>query len=142
MNVAFRNSLWALALGACALLSPARAGVPAGKLAAKPLFRDPVYDGAADPTIIWNSHDHKWYMLYTVRRANVPGLNGVAWVHGTPLGISTSSDGGATWQYLGQAQIDFPGAVPDKTYWAPAVVEHAGLYHMYVVYVPGTFADG
>jgi len=142
MNVAFRNSLWALALGACALLSPARAGVPAGKLAAKPLFRDPVYDGAADPTIIWNSHDHKWYMLYTVRRANVPGLNGVAWVHGTPLGIATSSDGGATWQYLGQAQIDFPGAVPDKTYWAPAVVEHAGLYHMYVVYVPGTFADG
>jgi hypothetical protein len=25
-----------------------------GKLAAKPLFRDPVYDGAADPTVIWN----------------------------------------------------------------------------------------
>jgi len=25
------------------------------KLADKPLFRDPIYDGAADPTIIWNS---------------------------------------------------------------------------------------
>jgi hypothetical protein len=136
-------------LGAAAVLlagsslGPALRGAPpANRIAAKPLFRDPIYDGAADPTIIWNSHDQKWYMLYTVRRANVAGLNGVAWVHGTPLGIATSADGGATWQYLGTAQINFPGAVADKTYWAPAVVEHAGLYHMYVAYVPGTFADG
>jgi hypothetical protein len=127
-----------------ALFSPnARAETAtADRVAAKPLFRDPVFDGAADPTIIWNSHEQKWYMLYTVRRANVPGLNGVAWVHGTPLGIATSADGGASWQYLGVARINFPGAVADKTYWAPAIVEHDGLYHMYVVYVPGTFADG
>ena len=25
-----------------------------GLLAPKPLFRDPVYDGAADPVVIWN----------------------------------------------------------------------------------------
>jgi hypothetical protein len=81
-------------------------------------------------------------MLYTVRRANVPGLNGVAWVHGTPIGIATSSDGGASWQYLGQANIHYKDAVADSTYWAPAVVEHEGVYHMFLVYVPGTFSDG
>jgi hypothetical protein len=32
-------------------------------LAAKPLFRDPVYDGAADPTIIWNKKEKKWFMF-------------------------------------------------------------------------------
>ena len=33
----------------------------------------------------------------------------------------------------------YKDAVPDKTYWAPAVVEHNGLFHMYLVYVPGIF---
>ncbi|MGA2052751.1 MAG: glycosyl hydrolase [Opitutales bacterium] len=111
------------------------------QVAAKPLFRDPVYDGAADPTIIYHPDDKKWYMFYTNRRANVPGLNGVAWVHGTPIGIATSADG-ASWQYLGQAKINYKDAVPDATWWAPAVVEDHGLYHMYLVYVPGTFSDG
>jgi hypothetical protein len=115
---------------------------PTGKLAPKPLYRDPVYDGAADPTIIYHPDDKKWYMFYTTRRANVPGLNGVAWVHGTPIGIATSDDGGATWTYLGQAKINYKDAVADPTWWAPAVVEHNGLYHMFLVYVPGTFADG
>lgn len=139
----FRPLLLGALLAGSALVPPiVRADTAADRVAAKPLFRDPVYDGAADPTILWNSHDRKWYMLYTVRRANVPGLNGVAWVHGTPLGIATSADGGATWQYLGTARISFPAAVADGTYWAPAVVEHEGLYHMYVTYVPGTFADG
>jgi len=34
-----------------------------GKLADKPLFRDPVFDGAADPTIIWNKNEKKWFMF-------------------------------------------------------------------------------
>jgi hypothetical protein len=113
----------------------------ADKVGAKPLFRDPIFDGAADPTVIWSPTAKRWYMFYTNRRANVPGLNGVAWVHGTPIGIATSEDG-ATWKYLGVAKINDPGAVSDVTWWAPAVIEHNGLYHMYVVYVPGTFADG
>jgi hypothetical protein len=115
--------------------------LPADKVAAKPLFRDPVYDGAADPTVIYNPSDRRWYMFYTVRRANVPGLGGVTWVHGTPIGIATSSDGGADWNYLGMARINFPGAVADATWWAPAVVVHNGIYHMFLVYVPGTFDD-
>jgi hypothetical protein len=111
------------------------------KVAAKPLFRDPVYDGAADPTIIWNPSAKKWYMFYTSRRANVPGLNGVSWVHGTKIGIATSDDG-ASWKYLGVANIRYKDAVSDATWWAPAVVEHDGVFHMLVSYVPGTFSDG
>ena len=26
-----------------------------------PLFRDPIYDGAADPTIIWNPKEKAWW---------------------------------------------------------------------------------
>ena len=62
------------------------------KIAAKPLFRDPVYDGAADPTIIWNQKEKKWFMFYTNRRANAKGLDGVSWVHGTRIGIAESAD--------------------------------------------------
>jgi hypothetical protein len=133
----------ALAWAAPAPADDLSAGAAPGadKVADKPLFRDPVLDGAADPTIIWSPSDRKWYMFYTNRRANVPGLNGVAWVHGTAIGIATSQDG-ASWRYLRVAHIHFRDAVPDATWWAPAVVEHNGVFHMFVSYVPGTFADG
>jgi hypothetical protein len=108
-----------------------------GKLAPKPLYRDPIYDGAADPVVIWNRGEKKWFMFYTNRRANVPDLDGVTWVHGTPIGIAASSDGGATWTYRGTAHIAYGGK--DYTYWAPEVVEHAGLYHLYLAVVPGIF---
>ncbi|WP_235991695.1 hypothetical protein [Metabacillus schmidteae] len=52
-----------------------------------PLFRDPIFDGAADPTIIWNEEEKEWWMIYTNRRATVH-CEGVAWVHGTDLGIA------------------------------------------------------
>jgi len=50
----------------------------AGNVASKPLFRDPVFDGAADPVVVWNRQERKWFMFYTNRRANVPGLPGVS----------------------------------------------------------------
>ncbi len=113
------------------------------KLAAKPLFRDPVYDGAADPTIVYDRAEKKWLMFYTNRRANVPGLTAVTWVHGTPIGIAESSDG-ATWTYRGT--VEFPKEIPNTagalpTYWAPAVLWHEGTYHMFVTVVPGVFED-
>ena len=37
-----------------------------------PLFRDPIYDGAADPSIIWNSMEKTWWIFYTNRRAFSP----------------------------------------------------------------------
>ena len=59
-----------------------------GKIADKPLFRDPIFDGAADPVLCWNHKEKKWFMFYTNRRANVPDTVGVSWVHGTPIGIA------------------------------------------------------
>lgn len=110
-----------------------------GSIAPRPLYRDPVYDGAADPVVIWNRENAKWFMFYTNRRANVPDLPGVSWVHGTPIGIAESEDNGATWTYVGQANIDY-GEEP-HSYWAPEVIYHDGLYHMYLTYVPGMHTD-
>lgn len=108
--------------------------------ASKPLFHDPVFDGAADPTLIWNKKEKKWFMFYTNRRASAPGLDGVTWVHGTRIGIAESADGGATWKYRDTCNILYR---PDAgyTHWAPEVVEHKGTYHMYLTYVPGVFSN-
>jgi hypothetical protein len=110
-----------------------------GQVASKPLFRDPIYDGAADPVVIWNREEHKWWMFYTNRRANVPDLPGVSWVYGSPIGIAESSDGGATWSYRGTAQIHC--GEDENTFWAPDVLYHDGLYHMFLTFVPGIRTD-
>jgi hypothetical protein len=110
-----------------------------GKVAAKPLFRDPVYDGAADPVVVWDRRARKWVMFYTNRRASAAGLAGVTWVHGTRIGIAESSDSGATWKYRGTAEINY--GKEDYTHWAPDIVYQGGLYHMFLTIVPGTFTD-
>ena len=107
--------------------------------APKPLYRDPVYDGAADPVLVWNRGEGKWWMLYTNRRANVAGLRGVSWVHGTRIGIAESADGGATWKYRGTA--DLPVGGEQDTHWAPDIVFHEGTYQMFLTFVPGTHED-
>ncbi len=104
-----------------------------------PLYRDPIYDGAADPTVIWNRQEGAWWLLYTSRRANVP-CRGVAWAHGTDIGIASSADCGGHWRYRGVLTgLEFePGR---NTFWAPEVIWHAGRYHMYVSYVRGVPQD-
>ena len=114
-------------------------GETSHKPAPKPLFRDPVYDGAADPVLCWNKAEQKWYMFYTNRRAKIAESRGVAWVHGTHIGIAESSDGGVTWSYKGIADIDL--GEPNQTHWAPEVIEHNGTYHMFLTFVPGIFND-
>ncbi len=110
-----------------------------GALAPKPLFVDPVYDGAADPVVVWNRKTKTWYMLYTNRRANLEGTDGVSWVHGTRIGVATSRDG-ANWTYLDTCDIDYR-TNEGYTHWAPDVVYDKGTYHMYLTYVPGIFSD-
>jgi len=112
---------------------------PADKVASMPLFRDPIYDGAADPVLCWNRHEKKWFMFYTNRRAKLAEAKGVAWVHGTHIGIAESSDSGVSWKYRGIANIDL--GEPNQTHWAPEVIEHEGTYHMYLTLVPGIFND-
>ena len=110
-----------------------------GPEAPKPLFRDPIHDGAADPTIIWNRATKQWWMFYTNRRADMKlPPKDVSWLHGTRLGIATSPDG-AHWIYKGIAEI--PNTKPDSTHWAPEIIDANGQYHMYLTLVPGIFKD-
>ncbi|WP_201000846.1 glycosyl hydrolase [Paenibacillus glycanilyticus] len=100
-----------------------------------PLFRDPIYDGATDPTIIYNRETKEWWMVYTSRRATAEGP-GVAWVHGSDLGVATSADGGRNWVYRGTLPgLDFEWG--RNTFWAPEIYWHDGIYHMYVSYIQG-----
>jgi beta-xylosidase len=127
-----------------ALIAPTAFAAGSGLVASKPLYRDPVYDGAADPVLIWNPQVKRWWMFYTNRRANVPGLSGVTWVHGTPIGIAESADGGATWKYVGTARFDLPpeSGGTNITCWAPDVTRAPdGTWQMFLTVVPGIFED-
>lgn len=117
-------------------------GDPAlGAVADKPLYVDAVYDGAADPVVIWNPARERWWMFFTNRRANAPGLKGVAWVHGTPIGIAESNDGGATWRRVGDIEASGPGVDGQPTFWAPEVIAGPDTFHMFLTVVPGVFSD-
>jgi len=103
-----------------------------------PLFRDPAHDGAADPTLVWNRADKCWWILYTSRRADADDEKGVKWVHGTDIGIASTLDEGATWEYRGIARgLEFETNNTRNTFWAPEVVDFAGKYHAFISYVRG-----
>ncbi len=126
---------------AAALLCLASAALPAYAVTApKPLYRDPVYDGAADVSTVYDRAHKRWAMFYTNRRATVknPDKKDVSWVHGTPIGVATSKDG-VTWHYAGQAKI--PAECTGATLWAPEIYREAGTYHMWLTVVPGVFTD-
>jgi hypothetical protein len=115
-----------------------------GNTAPKPLFRDPVQDGAADPVVVWNPQVKAWWMFYTNRRANATNASGVAWVHGTRIGIAESTNNGAAWMYVGTAEIDLPEEFggTNVTHWAPEVFTAPdGLHHMLLTVVPGIFEN-
>jgi hypothetical protein len=104
-----------------------------------PLFRDPIFDGAADPVVIWNRQAREWWMIYTNRRATAEGPK-FAWVHGTDLGVASSCNGGRSWVYRGTLQgLDIEWG--RNTFWAPEIVWHEGMYHMYVSYIQGVPED-
>jgi hypothetical protein len=103
-----------------------------------PLYRDPVYDGAADPVVVWNAPKKVWSMFYTQRRARL-NLPGVEWGHGTEIGVAESRDEGMTWVYQGPLALEHPS--PEGSFWAPDCIrDDAGLYHLFVTFVPGPAA--
>ncbi|MEO7576089.1 MAG: hypothetical protein ABIT83_00595 [Massilia sp.] len=110
----------------------------AADTAPKPVFRDPVFDGAADVSIVYDRAARLWKMFYTNRRATMrlPDPDDVEWVHGTAIGVATSDDG-MHWRYQGTAQ--FPKACTDVTQWAPELYYEDGVYHMWLTIVPGIF---
>jgi hypothetical protein len=119
-------------IGALALPAASQAAAP------KPLYRDPVTDGAADVSIVFDKAHRQWVMFYTNRRATLkaPDPKDVAWVHDTPIGMATSRDGLA-WSYKGVAKI--PARCTGQTLWAPELYAEDGLYHLWLTVAPGVF---
>lgn len=102
-----------------------------------PLFADPIYNGAADPMIIKNEQNGKYYMFYTQRRASCTFPNSVAYCYGSKIGVAEAEDNGAYWHYLGALDLEFEFGT--NTFWAPEIIWDNGtqLYHMYVSYIKG-----
>ncbi|TQJ30068.1 hypothetical protein [Microbacterium sp. SLBN-146] len=108
------------------------------------LYRDPVYDGATDPVVVIAPDG--WWMFYTQRRATHPDPGpGVAWVHGSRIGVARSDDG-VDWDYAGTLEpdaagftLDADGPPPrvDRTYWAPDVIHDGTGWRMYVTEIDG-----
>lgn len=84
--------------------------------ATAPLYRDPIYDGAADPVLIWNREEKAWWMLYTCRRANMPSYD-ISAYHGNRVGITSSADNGQNWIFRGYLNLEFERGM--NTFWAP-----------------------
>ena len=103
-------------------------------IASAPLYNDPIYNGAADPILIWNREEKSWWMLYTARRANMPTPD-VSGYFGTRIGVASSDDHGQTWPFRGYLDLEFEKGW--NTFWAPDVVYHNGVYRMFVVYIKG-----
>jgi hypothetical protein len=134
------QSAFILAIALCfvpAMLVPAQTS-PAGKVAAHPLYRDPVFGYPSDPVVVYNAESKRWLMYYTQRRGG-----SIALIHGTKIGIAASTNGGATWNYLGTADITYgQDQYPTNyTYWAPEVIWVKDQYHMFLAFVPGIFND-
>lgn len=106
-----------------------------------PLFRDPIFDGAADPTVIFNPAEGAWWMFYTNRRTTITIEEGLTWLFGSDIGVASSVDQGATWSYRGVVEgLAFEWG--RGTFWAPEVIEYAGQFHMFVSYIRGIPIQG
>src|SRR5690606_27836931 len=109
------------------------------------LYRDPVHDGATDPRVVIDPAGG-WWMFYTQRRADVDDAGpGVAWVHGTRVGVAVSDDG-VRWRYAGTLEPTpvglalEPGPPPpsvDRTHWAPEVIRAGDGWRMYLTEIDG-----
>src|SRR5690606_29439649 len=102
-----------------------------GKMSA-PIYRDPIQDGAADPVVVRKEGTDEYWMFYTNRRAQMDAP-GFGWIHGSPIGVAVSKDGGGSWTYRGTVKgLDAPGDDGLNTHWAPEVLWAEGQYHMFL----------
>ncbi|QKJ21284.1 hypothetical protein HQM25_15280 [Microbacterium hominis] len=109
------------------------------------MYRDPVYDGATDPRVVRDAGSG-WWMFYTQRRATHPEPGpGVAWVHGSRVGVARSDDG-LRWTYAGTLEPEAarlvlrsgePPTAVDATHWAPEIVHDGARWRMYLTEIAG-----
>ena len=112
--------------------------------APREIYRDPVYDGATDPTVVQGADG--WWLFYTQRRATHPHPGpGVAWVHGTRIGVARSDDG-LRWTYSGTLEPDATGlrltdgpppSALGETHWAPEIIHDGTRWRMYLTEIDG-----
>jgi len=112
--------------------------------APREIYRDPVYDGATDPTVVRDAAG--WWMFYTQRRATHPHPGaGVAWVHGSRIGVARSDDG-LGWAYVGTLEPSASGlrlsdgpppSSVGETHWAPEVIHDGTRWRMYLTEIAG-----
>ena len=98
------------------------------------LFHDPVHDGATDPTVIRHRETGEWWMFYTQRRASVDEP-GVAWVHGSRIGVARSADA-CGWRMPARSTA-CDSATGPETHWAPEVIDDGERYRMYLTVIDG-----
>jgi lysophospholipase L1-like esterase len=106
-----------------------------------PLFDDPLWHGAADPTVIWAPEAKEWRIYYTQRRAALKNPHGVDWCHGSAIGIAASKDG-VEWKYAGICTGDEGLGEPIErkcSWWAPCVIRFGGQFHLFVARVDGIY---
>ena len=99
-----------------------------------PMYRDPITDGAADPVVFYNHVEKCWWMLYTQRRVEEQTAD-VSYCYGNRIGIAQSDDNGASWYYRGTLDLEFERG--HNTFWAPEIIYHKGVYHLFVAYIKG-----
>ncbi|TWT82773.1 Glycosyl hydrolases family 43 [Planctomycetes bacterium CA13] len=79
-------------------------------------------------------------MFYSQRRANLKYLPGVGYCYGTDIGMAESTDGGQTWNYIGEAiGLEYEGG--RNSWWAPEVVYANAQYHMFVSRIKGIYTE-
>lgn len=83
------------------------------------IYRDPVYDGATDPTVVRDGTGG-WWMFSTQRRANHPDAGTL---EPDASGLSLSADG--------------PPAHVDATHWAPEVIHDGTGWRMFLTEIEG-----
>ncbi len=104
-----------------------------------PLYKDPIFNGAADPMVIRKESNGLYYMFYTQRRANQQ-VEGVSYCYGCAIGVAESKNG-SDWHYRGALDLEFEFG--QNTFWAPEIVydRKNGRYHMFVSYIQGVYIN-
>jgi hypothetical protein len=127
--------------------SPGWANTSAGR----PFYRDPLWDGAHDPELVFHRTEGCYWLLYLQNRYNSPLANQArdgSTSTLTDFGLASTPDRGKSWIYRGVATgLDVPASVRSErlppsgtqqyggaTWWRPAVTFANGTYHGFFVY--------